>query len=266
MNLCRENPVLAGAVRASIENTKFYPADCEIPLDIQEKKGGIVSVSKNRSFEAAMKLREKYPDGKTAIHNFASATNPGGGVERGSSAQEEALCRCSTLYPCLRTNELLGQYYYFHRNRGDVRYTDACIYTPGVMVVKSDTDFPELLPKEQWMKVDVITCAAPNLRERPYNAMNPGSGNAVKVGDRELLEIHKSRAEKIFRAAAANGADILVLGAFGCGAFCNKPEVVARAYKEVLRDYAECFDEVMFAVYCSPGDSKNYEVFSRILG
>lgn len=266
MKLCRENPVLAAAIEDTIRGTVVYPADGEIELNCPKAGPGRITVSGDRSFQAAMKLRSAYPDSLIAVHNFASATNPGGGVERGSSAQEEALCRCSTLYPCLKTGDLFRKYYGFHRAGKDVRYTDACIYTPGVLIVKSDADFPELLPEKEWNPVDVITCAAPNLRERPYNAMNPGSGAAVKVSDRELLDIHKSRAGKILRAAAANGADCLVLGAFGCGAFCNNPKVVARAYKEVLPDYAEYFTEIVFAVYCSPRDSRNYEVFRGMLG
>ncbi|MDO5392906.1 MAG: TIGR02452 family protein, partial [Eubacteriales bacterium] len=69
-----------------------------------------------------------------------------------------------------------------------------------------------------------------------------------------------------FQAAAANGANLLVLGAFGCGAFCNNPAVVARAYREVLDEYAGYFDQVVFAVYCTPRSMENYEVFRRMLG
>lgn len=261
MKLCKENAVLADAIKNSIQKTKFYPVEDEILLDVSKDKKGVVSVSKDRSFQAAFRLRKEYPNGKIAVHNFASATNPGGGVEHGSSAQEEALCRCSTLFPCLKTKELMEQFYYFHRYRKDMRYTDACIYTPGVVVMKSDTDFPETLPENEWNQVDIITCAAPNLRERPCNSMNPGNGESVKVSDRELLELHKSRGEKILRAAAKNGANLLVLGAFGCGAFCNNPEVVAKAYKEVLCEYAGYFDEVVFAVYCTQRGSKNYDAF-----
>lgn len=42
------------------------------------------------------------------------------------------------------------------------------------------------------------------------------------------------RIERIFRIAAANQAEVLILGAFGCGAFCNPPEIVAKAFQTVL--------------------------------
>ena len=45
------------------------------------------------------------------------------------------------------------------------------------------------------------------------------------------------RAIHMLTCAAAKGADILVLGAFGCGAFQNDPEVVARAYNTVLKEF-----------------------------
>ena len=36
-----------------------------------------------------------------------------------------------------------------------------------VVVFKSDTEEPKLLPQNDWFKVNVITCAAPNLRIKP---------------------------------------------------------------------------------------------------
>lgn len=96
--------------------------------------------------------------------------------------------------------------------------------------------------------------------------MNPGSDIAVRVTDKELLELHKKRARHMFTVAAANGADILVLGAFGCGAFRNKPEIVARAYKEIIPEFQGQFAGIEFAVYCPPQDSRNYDVFRRVLG
>ena len=70
----------------------------------------------------------------------------------------------------------------------------------------------------------------------------------------------------MFTCAAANKADILVLGAFGCGAFRNDPTVVANAYKTAMSVFPKVFDKIEFAVYCPPGRSENYDVFSRVLG
>lgn len=266
MRLCRENAKLAEAIKASQANTKFYAAE-EYPQ--KENAGGErraeINVTSERTLEAAKRLWSKYEGKRIAVLNFASATNPGGGVTTGSSAQEEALCRCSTLYPCLKTNELYGQFYSMHKRRRDPRYTDACIYTPSVISIKSDAPFPQAVPESEWFTVDVITCAAPNLREKPYNFMDMGCGRTEKVSAAELLEIHKKRGAHILDIAAANGADIVVLGAFGCGAFKNDPNIVAKAYREILPEYKNVFDEIVFAVYCSPKDTGNYDTFKRVL-
>ena len=111
------------------------------------------------------------------------------------------------------------------------------------------------MDEKDWYDVDVITCAAPNLRERPSNRFNLGNGDrAVKVSDRKLLEIHKKRLTRILDVAALNGNEVVILGAFGCGAFQNKPEVVARAAKEAMADYLHAFKTIEFAVYCPPID------------
>lgn len=62
-----------------------------------------------------MQAASAYKNTKTAVHNFASATNPGGGVKRGSNAQEECLCRCSGLYVCLSTQTMWDGFYFPHR-------------------------------------------------------------------------------------------------------------------------------------------------------
>lgn len=63
-----------------------------------------------------------------------------------------------------------------------------------------------------------------------------------------------------------NNAEVVILGAFGCGAFQNKPEVVSRAAKEVITEYLHVFKTIEFAVYCSPRDDTNFRVFKRVLG
>ena len=65
--------------------------------------------------------------------------------------------------------------------------------------------------------------------------------------------------------AVAGGNEVVILGAFGCGAFENNPEVVARASKDVLEAYRNSFETIEFAVYCSPRDERNYTIFERTM-
>ena len=212
-----------------------------------------------------MQLQAEYPSKKVTVLNFASATNPGGGVKNGSSAQEESLCRCSTLYPALNQQRLWDCYYLPNRASGDALHTDACIYTPFVTICKTDEDYPQRLSEEDFLVVDVITCAAPNLRSQPANIHNPGDGNAAHISPEELYELHLRRAKHILHVSAANGTDVLVLGAFGCGAFRNDPAVVAKAYADALADYALYFERIDFAIYCRDWETENYDAFKRAL-
>lgn len=259
-----QNAALASAVRYSAENTKYYPADVYPPIAGQADADGRITVSKSKTFEAAMRLHAEYPDAKIAVLNFASATTPGGGVKNGSSAQEESLCRCSTLYTALNQQRLWDLYYLPNRASGNALHTDACIYSPGVVICKSDELFPQRLAEKDFVTVDVITCAAPNLRSEPSNIHNPGEGNAVCIGAQELSALHLSRAKHILHIAAANGADVLVLGAFGCGAFRNDPAIVAAAYAEAVREYARYFLQIDFAVYCREWETENYDAFRKV--
>lgn len=256
---------LKNSVQASIGETKFYDAENYPPLPDKKFDKTLISVNKYRTFETAIHLHKKNPESRIAVHNFASATNPGGGVWHGSRAQEEALCRCSTLYPVLDTEENWNRCYKFHRGRQDSIYTDACIFTPNIIICKSDVDLPERLPQKNWVTVDVMTCAAPNLRIHPNNIYNPGNAKAARVYDEELLKIHEQRGRHMLTILAHHGVDIFVTGAFGCGAFKNKPKIVAQAYKNILPDFDGYFKEIVFAIYCTPRETENFDAFNEIL-
>jgi Uncharacterized protein conserved in bacteria len=66
--------------------------------------------------------------------------------------------------------------------------------------------------------------------------------------------------------AAYNNVDILVLGAFGCGAFQNDPEAVSKAYYAAITVYGSYFDLIEFAIYCRDYETVNYEAFKKNLG
>ena len=262
----KTNHALKEAIQASVKVQKFISEKDSVSLTTKtETKKARVVVSGKRSLEAAEFYAKQGK--KVCVLNFASATNPGGGVVNGSSAQEECICRCTTLYPCLNIDTMWQSFYAPHRKLGNPLYNDDCIYTPNVCVFKSDTSFPESLPQEEWWSVNILTCAAPNLRERPSNAMNPCAGNkAAKVTPAELEKLLTSRIQRIFEIAANNENDVLILGAFGCGAFRNPPEIVAKVFYEVMQEFLCCFDTIEYAVYHTERELANYEAFKKVIG
>lgn len=259
------NTRLAEAAQEAMAATKLYEADDYSGEPAAKGAGCRIDVTRHKTFEAAMLIHAEHPEWKIAVLNFASATNPGGGVENGSSAQEESLCRCSTLYPTLDQEWLWQKYYLKNRKAHDNLHTDACIYSPGVIICKTDDAYPERMEEKDWVTVDVITCAAPNLRHRPGNIHNPEYGAPEIISPEELYRLHLQRAKHILHVAAVNDADALVLGAFGCGAFRNDPQVVAKAYADALTEYKGYFRYIEFAVYCQPREIGNYDAFKRAL-
>ena len=229
------------------------------------EKPAVIKVTNRDTLSAAKEyynIAGKMDDsGLIGILNFASSTNPGGGVTKGSTAQEECLCRCSTLYPALNQKKCFDMYYNVNRKNNTNLGSDTIIYSEDVLVLK-DKDY-NTLTKDDMFYVDVITCAAPNLRENPKNQYNDGASNTkLTLSDEELYAIHVTRARNILNVAVNNDIEYLVLGAFGCGAFKNKPEIVAKAYKDVLKDYMHFFGVIDFAII---GNNDNYEIFKKII-
>lgn len=264
-NHCQNDPALVEAIRRANREQKLIletEACHEKPARCCARPARVI-VSPRRSFQAAA----AYAGKQVCVLNFASASNPGGGVTKGASAQEEALCRCSTLYFSLAQQRMWDEFYAPHRAQGDPIHNDDCIYTPGVVVFKSDTDAPQLLPERLWYTVNVLTCAAPNLRQRSGKAMNSGEENRRdSLSEEALRQLHEKRMRRVLDIAAANGNEVVILGAFGCGAFQNPPQIVAEAMKTVVQEYRTAFETIEFAVYCPPGEDRNFRVFQQVLG
>ena len=221
------------------------------------------------SFEESLTLITAYRFAdssiKTGVLNFANPLEPGGGVLRGASAQEEYLCRASNLYPCL-ASEQARKYYDMHKeirqsNQFNSMFlgTDMVIYSPNVAFFREDHNYipdAECQPTqdycEHWRTIDVITCAAPFF-----------SGSGCILPDGDLCHLFCRRIKNILEAAIEHNVQALILGAFGCGAFHNPPTVVARTFHTVLMEerYLHAFKYVVFAVKRSNLFCENIEAF-----
>ena len=245
--------VLCDETKKAADASKIYYENFESAARADEVEC-YIAVSANTTFAEA---RKYVNGGRVAVLNFANPVNPGGGVENGAMAQEECLCRSSNLYTCLRASHLFNDYYGYHARMQDHFYSDRLIYTRDVTVFKDDKPVPEMLPREEWFRVDVITCAAPYLGESKYTNLTV------------LKRIYQSRIANIMEAALDNMVDTIILGAFGCGAFKNPAREVAAAFKSVIesKQYCKKFKNIIFAIKNDSEKSfgENYWTFVNVL-
>ena len=248
---CETNERLLWSILNTIKNTVIYFERENIEIKPQYSKSKII-VSNKRSFEAA----EQYKGFKTAVLNFANSHSPWW-APFSSWAQEESLCRCSTLYPCLKTDDNLERYYMYHIDKYSrwetwLYWNDDIIYLPDITVFKTDESIPQLRDEWEWFNVDIITAAAPELFK-------------ITKYDTSKYEIMmRQRIKRILDVAALNNIEALILWAFWCWAFMNPPKIVARLFKEELSNYN--FKIVEFPVFTNDfWPLNNYSIFKEII-
>lgn len=209
-----------------------------------------ISVIQSDTFDAAVVLVSSKPGARVCVLNMASSYQPGGGVLKGSIAQEESLCSRSTLYPSLRDS--------FYRLP-----TLSAIYSPDIVVFRnSELNGTAILPKAEWTFVDVISCAA--LKGPDIDVDAQGRKIYAREKDKETMTL---KVRLILQIAKEMGITRLVLGALGCGAYGNPPEEVAKIFKKVIcgdsrkYGYAEGIEEIVFAIF---DDGENLRVFKEV--
>lgn len=176
--------------------------------------------------DECLALRARFPDGKLGLLNMASDVCPGGGVKKGSKAQEEDICRRTTLYPTLKPE-------WYHLKGA------AMIYSEDVWIVKANerSGFERL---SEPVKVDGVL-SVPAIR-RPDLLM----GRYKHDPDRRLM---RTKIRMTLQTAAYHGINVLVLGAHGLGVFRNPKREVAAMFAEFLSgEFKGTFAHVSFAI------------------
>lgn len=187
------------------------------------------------------------------VLNFANPVNPGGGVRKGARAQEEDLCRKSSLLLSLE-GDSARRYYEYNRTLGHYMGSDAVILTPKVEIIRDEAG--ELL--DETVIVAVLTCAAPMVTFGK-NGMN----------EREYEEMVYERILGMLNCALYFGYQDFILGAWGCGAFGNNARVISDLFHkalqkmEVSRQEKGFFNRVDFAVLDRTMDQYNLREFRR---
>lgn len=186
------------------------------------------------------------------VMNFANAYHPGGGYKSGACAQEECLCRQSTLYESISSPKA-SKMYKFNFKFGTAFDSDYMLLSPVVDVFRNiDLEF---IPKPY--TTAVMTIPAPNLFDRAY-------GQSQEALD----SVMKKRLRQYLYCAARFGYRTITLGAWGCGAFGHDARNVAGYFKELIVEEKmwKLFDKIIFAVYGRGNSEYNYKMFKEVLG
>ena len=245
-----------------VNGTKFYGKKVVNDYDAIPRYETEVKVIDKDCIYAAKDLIDR--GFNPCMLNMASFSTPGGGVMKGSSAQEENIFRRSNIFKSLYQFHSIGENLGIEQReeRYPLDYNFGGIYTPHVTIFKGGSDTRYTLLEEPF-EVAVVSVSA---------VKNP----TLKNGKLEpwVIDTTKSKIRQIFDIALENGHDSLVLSAFGCGAYKTPPTEMAKLFKEVIesKKYKGVFKAIHFAIINLPSTNGkhnpegNFQPFKDVLG
>ena len=207
-------------------NSKVFNTIEKNPIQRKEKFRVKDNLLKSNTISAIL----TYGFGKTIALNFANANIAGGAYILGGEAQEEALCRASLLYYTIKTQR---KFYYKNRLHFIPTYTNTMIYSANVPIIRDNKG--NLLENPKFC--DFITSPA----------VNRYLSKLFFIPDKIIYKIMKERISNIIALAALKQPDLLILGAWGCGAFGNKREIIYPLFEEAINLYLPEKVKVIFA-------------------
>lgn len=206
-----------------------------------------VEVIEGDSLDVALHLKNKNGYKEACVLNMANAVSPGGGFLDGCAAQEESLCRRSALFDSININESqMGNANLSLKRKMGSNYNIprlGALYSPSVKVFRGNVNEGFAYYSAPG-EVNVISSAAPDLRrgEKPP----------------DYRQMTKIKLQMILNTALENNQELVVLGAYGCGAFSNDPKEIAGIVKEILseRPLYQQKMKIVFAIISDKNDTK----------
>lgn len=229
------------------DDTRFY--DRELPAGPPAAPDAAPTPVEVREGDCLVAARElvEAGEGEVCVLNMASRRNPGGGVHSGAGAQEEHIFRSSDYFRSLYRYAAgfdpreygvspARESYPLDRDHGGV-------FSRGVTVFRGPEGEGYPLLAKPWRCNFVAVPAIPNPDTVPGPDGSPRLTPAMEAATRRKIRA-------ILRIARENGQRVLVLSAFGCGAFHNPPRHVAELFRDELAapEFRAAFGRVVFSV------------------
>ena len=224
-NLALMRGAFAGDTAKTIENAKIYEDGEGRELELPEVEEGAVTTTSVTSDFAVKALHAAH--GTVVLVDPCSFTRPGGAYEDGAFGPEQILCSESNLYPVLQGCKSA----YHDANRGFASgqlFTDRALYLPDVTFTRDG----------EIRHADVLAIPEPNRARALENHRS----------EREIEVALGARIEALLRIAAANGAETLIVGAFGAGPQGFDAEVVIELFRAWIVAHPGAIGHITFAV------------------
>jgi hypothetical protein len=203
-----------------------------------------------------------------ACLNFADSKNPGGGYRNGRNPQEEDIflrtdCHFSLglrgqsdiLYPDPdETNKANNDYIYDEKKTALIQGITGRVYlidTPQICFRNNkDTNYA-IYPDGEIFPFYELRAAALNFNKEIHSCVDFSNTCIEAIAQTEL------RIAAQLDTLIERGIRCVILGAFGCGAFKNNPNIVANAYYKEITKRRTHFNVIQFAMAETGGNNSN---------
>ena len=267
LDICEDGKYYSNGREVSLKYTKEQRENAKVILPEEalritdeisgsevEKTEYIIKCTNTDSYTMA---REIFDDAcfdsasdRILVLNFANSVHIGGGARRGALAQEEDLCRQSTLLVSLES-ENAAAYYNYNRGLYTFMGSDALIFSPYIEIIRDAQG--DLL--NDTVPVSVLTCAAPSVRH-----------GLEGLDYEDYVELLRQRIKVMLACSANEGYTHLVLGAWGCGAFRNDAALISKLfYQEIerIKSVKTSFKFIGFPIMTREPEGYNYRCFKE---